>query len=166
MERNIFLIVFCIMLAACSRQNSIVGKWQDNTVLAEFFEDGTYIFTGPYTEKGTWKDHGNGKIVVYSSGMSLNGSYKIKDKVLALSFENGDKYELTYYSGMDNNENSQGNEIPEQSMDIEEQLGKMLDAFDEDSSNEDLFRILMLMSEYKNLNDINENKQLENNSFE
>ena len=161
------LIIFCLELTACSRNNSIVGKWENDRISSEFFEDGTYIFRGPYTENGTWRDLGNGKIVVTSGGSSLNGSYVIKNNILNLSFENGDKYILTNVENLRINEpivndGDIGNFIPLDNKEaIEEQLGRMLETFDEDSSDEDLFKILMLMSEYKQWSDLEENNENE-----
>ena len=99
-----FILVFSGLVIACSRQSPLVGKWQDNRVIAEFFKDGKYTFTGPYTETGTWRDLGNKQMEVESRGISLAGSYEIKNGVLTLSFINGDKYILANSSEIEQRE--------------------------------------------------------------
>jgi hypothetical protein len=68
--------------------NSIVGKWENDIISTEFFEDGTYFFTGPYTERGTWVVIENRNITMTSRERSVSGSYRIVNNVLTISLEN------------------------------------------------------------------------------
>jgi len=86
------LVVFVI---GCSKQNSLVGKWIGSEISVEFFKDGEYLFTGPYTENGTWRDLGDGKLLMNVGADSMIGSYKIDSEKLTIIFENGDLYNFT-----------------------------------------------------------------------
>ena len=172
------VIIYCVELTACSNQNSsegkrerdktsteffeIVGKWEDDIISTEFFENGTCFFAGPYTQRGTWRDLGNGNIVMVSGGTSITGSYKVENNILTISFENRDDTVLTCVENLRINETigndgDIGNIIPLDNRDaIEEQLGRMLETFDENTSDEEFLKILILMGEYKRLSEIND----------
>jgi len=111
MKANVLYIVLCVFLIGCLRanaiedNNSIVGKWENDIISTEFFEDGTYIFLGPYTQRGTWSDLGNETIVVRHAGGSSTASYEIKNNILTLLFNTGDEYIFTRVENLRINEN-------------------------------------------------------------
>ena len=149
----IVLFIGCARNGTIADNDSIVGKWENDTISTEFFEDGTYFFTGPYTQRGTWHEPENGYIVFASGGRSRTGTYIVEDDILTLSFENGSRYILTRVESLRTRE--VGNIIPLNNREaIGEQLGRMLDIFDEDTSDADLFTILMLMAEYRRLSEL------------
>ena len=77
-----------------SSQHALVGTWSNNRVTVEFSSNGTYTFSGPYTERGTWNTSGSNGVVLSSGGISLTGVFEINGRELTLSI-GGTRYVLT-----------------------------------------------------------------------
>ena len=84
---TILLLSFILMNVACGQQDPIVGTWGDDSITIEFLINGDYVFSGPYSETGTWRTLDNMKIELSSDGASMTGFYEIKDNELTMIFD-------------------------------------------------------------------------------
>ena len=84
---TVLVLSLILMSVACSQQDPIVGKWGDDSTTIEFLKNGDYVFSGPYSETGTWRTLDNIKIELSSGGASMIGFYDINDNELTLVFD-------------------------------------------------------------------------------
>jgi len=108
------VILLCLGLFACSRNDSIVGIWEvtvnAGTKTIEFNDDGVYIVTtddGAVEEYGTYEANGN--ILIFTSAYKIDEgtrlnlqedsedimTFSIRGKILNLTTKSGDTMELT-----------------------------------------------------------------------
>ena len=108
------VLLLCLGLFACSRNESIVGMWEvtvnAGTKTIEFNDGGAYTVTnddGAVEEDGTYKADGN--ILIFTSAYKIDEgtrlnlqedseglmTFSISGKILTLTIKNGDSIELT-----------------------------------------------------------------------